>query len=224
MGLCFSDSAGEPYQSAGQKSPMAAAADAMNCVLLGSAGVGKTNFCLHRVENRFKREYTPSEGMDLYTLEAEPRPVRIFCNAGMARVTIGTAYFKSASCFVLMYDVCDIRSFRECQNQLNQVTTHGPPERPPVFMIGNKTDIYEDPAWKTEPQWDVDHFGECPENADLNPAHVMARVKTTERSRQVTTEQAQEFCDQNGIQFFEISVIKGIGVDEIYDKLFKLAT
>lgn len=223
MGLCSSDaSAGEPYQSPGQQSPMAAAADAMNCVLLGSAGVGKTNFCLHKAENRFSQEYTPSEGMDLYTLETDGRPVRIFCNAGMARVTIGTAYFKSASCFVLMYDVCDDRSFRECQNQLNQVTTHGPPKRPPVFMIGNKTDMYEDSAWQSQPQWEPAEIGECPENADLNPAHVMARTKTTDRSRQVTTEQGQDFCDQNGIEFFEMSVAKKIGIDEVYAKLFEL--
>merc|ERR1712100_1002261 len=134
----------------------------------------------------------------------------------------GTAYFKSASCFVLMYDVCDTRSFKECKNQLNQVTRHGPAKRPPMFMIGNKIDEYDDPAWASVTDWEPSELGGSPENASLDPTHVMARTKNTDRSRQVTTAEGQDFCDEVGIQFFEISIAKGTGVDEFFDSLCKV--
>merc|ERR1712032_1231371 len=92
------------------------------------------------------------------------RQMRIFCHSGMGRMTVGTAYFKSASYFIFMYDVCDLRSFKECQNLLNHVVRHGPSERPPIFMIANKIDEYADPAWASQTQWEPPGLAASPEN------------------------------------------------------------
>jgi len=215
MGLCASTTAMESSPGASN------GPDVVNCVLLGSAGVGKTNLCECKINNsEFNREYAPSEGMDLYPLGSEDRQMRIFCHSGMGRMTVGTAYFKSASYFIFMYDVCDLRSFKECQNLLNHVVRHGPSERPPIYMIANKIDEYADPAWASQKQWEPP--GLAPENGDMEPTNVMNRTKTTERSRQVTTEQGQVFCDEHDIEYFEMSVEKGTGVDDFFDKLYKI--
>lgn len=217
MGLCTS----QPAPTT-EEVPTGDDRSTLNCVLVGSAGVGKTCVCEQKInKNDFTREYSPSKGMDIYSMAADHREVRIFVSAGTQRVTIGTAYFKSASCFILMYDVCDQKSFRECKNQLNLVTRHGPATRPPIFMIGNKIDEYADPVWQSQAEWKPPGLDEGPENVDLGAMEAMERTKPTGRSRQVNLTDAQDFCDEHGIQLLEMSAATGEGVDQFFDTLIK---
>eukprot|EP00389_Voromonas_pontica_P007704 GDKH01011617.1.p1 GENE.GDKH01011617.1~~GDKH01011617.1.p1 ORF type:complete len:218 (+),score=26.91 GDKH01011617.1:88-741(+) len=136
-------------------------------LLLGEAQVGKTCLLIRWVEKRFQPNYILTLGVDFkvkYLTANDDKNTKVklqlWDTAGQERFkTLTPAYYRSAHCVALVYDISDRDSFEKIRGWIQQVDDLGSSDLQKV-LVGNKIDLEDKRVVATEEgQKLADEFG-----------------------------------------------------------------
>ncbi|CAN6663721.1 ras-related protein Sec4p [Trichomonascus vanleenenianus] len=116
-------------------------------LLIGDSGVGKSCLLLRFCEDQFTPSFITTIGIDfkIRTIDLDGKRVKlqVWDTAGQERFkTITTAYYRSAMGILLVYDVCDRKSFNNIRTWYENVKEHAN-EDVVLILVGNKCDMGE---------------------------------------------------------------------------------
>lgn len=114
-------------------------------LLIGDSGVGKSCLLLRFCEDEFTPSFITTIGIDfkIRTIDLDGKRVKlqVWDTAGQERFrTITTAYYRSAMGILLVYDVCDEKSFNNIRSWYANVQQHAS-ENVVLILVGNKSDM-----------------------------------------------------------------------------------
>lgn len=117
-------------------------------LLIGNSSVGKSSLLLRFSDNTFQESFYPTIGVDfkIRTFEHEGSVVKLqmWDTAGQEKFkTITSAYYKGAQGIILVFDLCDKKSFQDIQNWIGEVERYSNRETVKV-LVGNKCDLVGD--------------------------------------------------------------------------------
>ncbi len=177
-------------------------------MMVGDQSVGKTHIFHQFVSGKIPHSVQATIGMDFYTKNI--RAVRtgdlvklnIFDTAGEEKFHAVTAcHYRKAKGAVIVYDVTNRESFENLDRWLNDVKELADSDCV-IMVLGNKCDIDQQVAERTEEQVASDRG-----------------ALSSERQRQVSTEEGIEFAKQHEVSFFEVSAIDNTNIKEAFDIL-----
>ena len=123
-------------------------------IIIGDAGVGKSNILLRYVYNTFKPEYQLTIGVEFgeKTINAKNKifKIQIWDTAGSEQFrSITRTYYKNTVCAVVVYDITSRESFDNVINWIEDCKLNSPKS---VFitLVGNKCDLEEERQVSTE--------------------------------------------------------------------------
>ncbi|XP_037539457.1 ras-related protein Rab-8B [Nematolebias whitei] len=114
-------------------------------LLIGDSGVGKTCLLFRFSEDSFNTTFISTIGIDfkIRTIELEGKRVKlqIWDTAGQERFrTITTAYYRGAMGIMLVYDICNEKSFDNIKNWIRNIEEHASSDIEKM-ILGNKCDM-----------------------------------------------------------------------------------
>jgi small GTP-binding protein len=114
-------------------------------IIIGSSGVGKTAILKRLVEDTFSAESQSTIGVEfdstVVQVDGQEVKLQIWDTAGQERFrSIAKAYFRNAVGVLLLFDICDRKTFDETNMWLNDVHSLCDPTAV-VVLIGNKADM-----------------------------------------------------------------------------------
>ena len=121
----------------------------LKIILLGDAGVGKTNFIHKYVSGKFSERYATTLGIDckskICTLPNSKKKVKVnlWDTAGQERyMSINKLFFQRVQGIILMYDITSRSSYEQLSKwvQIIKKETY----KTPVILVGNKLDQEDD--------------------------------------------------------------------------------
>lgn len=117
-------------------------------VVIGNSSVGKSSLILRFSDNTFQESFYPTIGVDfkIKTFEHEGSVVKLqmWDTAGQEKFkTITSAYYKGTQGIILVFDLCDKKSFQDIQNWIREVERYNNRETVKV-LVGNKCDLVGD--------------------------------------------------------------------------------
>ena len=116
-------------------------------VLLGDSGVGKTSLLSRYMDEGFipNRPCTLNVDFKIKSINIDPfsiAKITIWDTCGQERYrSITGKYFKGAHGILLMYDVCDKRSFADLDIWLEEIKKNTIKEDISIVLVGNKIDL-----------------------------------------------------------------------------------
>ena len=123
-------------------------------IIIGDAGVGKSNILLRYVYNTFKKEYQLTIGVEFgeKIIKAKNKifKVQIWDTAGSEQFrSITRTYYKNTVCAIVVYDISNRDSFDNVINWIEDCKLNSPKS---VFitLVGNKCDLEEERQVSTE--------------------------------------------------------------------------
>lgn len=116
-------------------------------IIVGDSGVGKSNILLQFVHNKFKTDHEVTIGVEFGAKNVQVKEktykVQIWDTAGQEQFrSITRAYYKSAACAFLVYDVTNRESFLNVQSWADECKSQCPSSAV-LYLIGNKVDLSE---------------------------------------------------------------------------------
>jgi small GTP-binding protein len=116
-------------------------------ILIGSSGVGKTAILKRLVEDTFSSDSQSTIGVEfdstLIEVDGQQVKLQIWDTGGQERFrSIAKAYFRNAVGVLLVFDICERKTFDEVNAWLNDVHSLCDPTAV-VILIGNKADLHE---------------------------------------------------------------------------------
>lgn len=123
-------------------------------LLLTIIGVGKSCLLLRFCEDQFTPSFITTIGIDfkIRTIDLDNKRVKlqVWDTAGQERFkTITTAYYRGAMGILLVYDVCDQKSFDDIHSWYSNVQQHAS-ENVVLILVGNKSDMNDKRVISTE--------------------------------------------------------------------------
>ena len=120
----------------------------LNIIIIGDAGVGKTNLLSQYINKIFNEDTRPTIGADysikVHQLQKKKINVRFWDTAGQEKYrAISKKFYKDAHGVILVYDVTNKDSFDYLQNWKKEIEENCK-ENVVVMLIGNKLDLVED--------------------------------------------------------------------------------
>lgn len=117
-------------------------------------GVGKSCLLLRFCEDQFTPSFITTIGIDfkIRTIDLDGKRVKlqVWDTAGQERFkTITTAYYRGAMGILLVYDVCDEKSFNNIRSWYANVQQHAS-ENVVLILVGNKSDMTDKRVISTE--------------------------------------------------------------------------
>uniref|UniRef100_A0A3P9KAJ0 small monomeric GTPase n=1 Tax=Oryzias latipes TaxID=8090 RepID=A0A3P9KAJ0_ORYLA len=114
-------------------------------LLIGDSGVGKTCLLFRFSEDSFNTTFISTIGIDfkIRTIELDGKRVKlqIWDTAGQERFrTITTAYYRGAMGIMLVYDICNVKSFDSIKNWIRNIEEHASSDVEKM-ILGNKCDM-----------------------------------------------------------------------------------
>ncbi|CAJ1056673.1 ras-related protein Rab-8B-like [Xyrichtys novacula] len=114
-------------------------------LLIGDSGVGKTCLLFRFSEDSFNTTFISTIGIDfkIRTIELDGKRVKlqIWDTAGQERFrTITTAYYRGAMGILLVYDICNEKSFENIKNWIRNIEEHASSDVEKM-ILGNKCDM-----------------------------------------------------------------------------------
>ncbi|XP_068169643.1 ras-related protein Rab-8B-like [Antennarius striatus] len=114
-------------------------------LLIGDSGVGKTCLLFRFSEDSFNTTFISTIGIDfkIRTIELDGKRVKlqIWDTAGQERFrTITTAYYRGAMGIMLVYDICNEKSFENIKNWIRNIEEHASSDVEKI-ILGNKCDM-----------------------------------------------------------------------------------
>jgi small GTP-binding protein len=122
-----------------------AAACSFKFIIIGSSGVGKTALLKRLVDDRYLTEATSTIGVEFDStyveVDGQSVKLQIWDTAGQERFrSIAKAYFRNAVGVVLVFDICEPKTFEEVDMWLREVRSLCDPTAA-VMLVGNKSDL-----------------------------------------------------------------------------------
>lgn len=164
-------------------------------VLAGSSGVGKTSIINRAFERSFSNDVKPTVGSGfrkgVFRIKNKRITMEVWDTAGQEQFnSMAPLFFTNAAAAILVYDITDHRSFDVLGNTYIQMVHDRALPNCVVGIVGNKVDLVQ---------------------TDKNSSG-------TFKQREVTYEEAENFCDQVNAGFhLEVSALTGVGVDSIFE-------
>lgn len=129
----------------------------IKCVLLGESGTGKSSLIERFINNTFRKD-TPSTLIGSFSskvvyYEKENIKIRydIWDTAGQEKYrSINKIFYQDAQVTLLVYDITQKETYDAIKNYWFQEVKDNAPEDVIVFIVGNKSDIYEKEAVNEE--------------------------------------------------------------------------
>ena len=114
-------------------------------IIIGDAGVGKTNLVHRFVKGEFKSEYHLTLGMDFssYNLEIDGKlfTLQLWDTAGSEKFrSIAKGYYINSVCAIVVYDITDEQSFKSISNWINDCENYANKNIIKI-LVGNKSDL-----------------------------------------------------------------------------------
>uniref|UniRef100_A0A1A8K6D4 Ras-related protein SEC4 n=5 Tax=Nothobranchius TaxID=28779 RepID=A0A1A8K6D4_NOTKU len=132
-------------QSRRRKMPPRPADFKLQIIIIGSRGVGKTSLMERYTDDTFCEACKSTVGVDfkIKTVELREKKIRlqIWDTAGQERFrTITTAYYRGAMGIMLVYDICNEKSFDNIKNWIRNIEEHASSDVEKM-ILGNKCDM-----------------------------------------------------------------------------------
>jgi small GTP-binding protein len=114
-------------------------------ILIGDGSVGKTSLIRRYMEGRFKRDYLPTIGSQIYTKrivgEDETAVTLVVWDISgqPAFSAIRPEYYKGAAAILLVYDLTRPETFHHLDSWLNETKKYLPNAQ--IILIANKSDL-----------------------------------------------------------------------------------
>lgn len=113
-------------------------------LLVGESNVGKSSLLLRFADNTFSKSYISTIGVDFkirtVQLDGKTFKLQIWDTAGQERFrTITSSYYRGAHGVMLVFDVCDKRTFERIDEWYKEIERYANPNAVKL-LIGNKTD------------------------------------------------------------------------------------
>ena len=172
-------------------------------VLVGDAGVGKTQIMEQYGKKNFNTEYENTIGVDFIekNLSAQEKGIKlkIWYTAGQEKYkSLIPTYLREAHAIVFVYDITKQESFDNIQNWLNFVQQGSNKKN----NIENGNDIINE------------------ENEKKTPLYFLVGNKTDlEEKRAVSYEEGKNFAEEKEMQFFEVSAKEGKKIDDLFEDI-----
>ena len=133
-------------------------------IVIGCSGTGKTSILRRLVDGKFVKDSQSTVGIEYFThittIQGRTVKMMIWDTAGQERFyTIAKAYFRSALGIILVFDICDRKSFDQLPRWLRDARMEADPHCS-VMLVGNKTDLA---AERTVSQEEAQKFAETQE-------------------------------------------------------------
>ena len=123
----------------------------ISLILIGDTHVGKTNFLTRYITNKFHDVFISTVGIEReikgVKIDNKLYKLTIWDTAGQERFkSLPVKYYKNVDGVLLLYDVCDEKSFEDVNSWLSDVkqnsnrTKEGGEPDISLFLIGNKID------------------------------------------------------------------------------------
>lgn len=178
-------------------------------IITGDAAVGKSSLLVRLTDQRFLANPDPTLGVEfgskLITIPEENKVVKLQCwdTAGTESFrSITRSYYRGAAGCLLVYDVTSRQSFVNARSWLQDVREHADPHLT-CILVGNKVDLCADDE-SADPSQD--------------PPPAGAPAKPGKRKREVPTEEAQIWAQEEGLLFVETSAKSGLNVERAFEQ------
>ena len=117
----------------------------LNIIIIGSAGVGKSALMNRFVDDQYLENYNPTIGVDfkIKSIDANQKKVKmqLWDTAGTEKFkNITNAYYKGTHGVVVVFDLCDLSSFKDVDYWLGEANKYAPVDALKI-LIGNKSDL-----------------------------------------------------------------------------------
>lgn len=114
-------------------------------LLIGNSSVGKSSLLMRFADDTFHEAFLPTIGVDfkIRTILNEGSLVKLqmWDTAGQEKFrNITTAYYKGSQGVLLVYDICDRKSFDDAKSWLNEIEKYANPNIVKI-LVGNKADM-----------------------------------------------------------------------------------
>lgn len=114
-------------------------------LLIGNSSVGKSCILMRFCSDEFTPSFIATIGIDFkirtVDLDGKRAKFQVWDTAGQERFkTITTAYYRSAMGFLLVYDVCDEKSFNDIREWRQNIQDHAR-DNVQIILVGNKKDL-----------------------------------------------------------------------------------
>lgn len=120
----------------------------LKIIVLGDSGVGKTSLMSRYVQKKFSPHFKATIGADFLhkdvTLDDRLTTLQIWDTAGQERfMSLGVAFYRGSDACVLVYDICDQKSFENLNNWKKEFVDYagGSSDQLPFVLLGNKGDL-----------------------------------------------------------------------------------
>ena len=123
-------------------------------IIIGDAGVGKSNLLLRYVYSTFKSDYQLTIGVEFgeKTLQVKNKvfKIQIWDTAGHEQFrSITRTYYKNSACAVVVYDISRRETFEHIVNWIEDCKLNSP-KSIFIILVGNKSDLEEERQVTTE--------------------------------------------------------------------------
>ncbi|KAL2271833.1 hypothetical protein VTJ83DRAFT_1204 [Remersonia thermophila] len=181
-------------------------------VLLGEAAVGKSSLVLRFVSNDFQENKEPTIGAAFLTqkcnLPTRTIKFEIWDTAGQERfASLAPMYYRNAQAALVVYDLTKPTSLIKAKHWVAELQRQASPGIV-IALVGNKLDLTNDGA----AGGGAAGAGAC----DDDDAAAAAGEDAAGDARKITTEEAKEYADEEGLLFFETSAKTGYNVTEVF--------
>ena len=127
--------------------------DGLKCIIIGDSGVGKSSITKRLVENSFSETTQSTVGVEYdftnITVNGKSENLYIWDTAGQEKFrSIARAYYRNASCALLVFDMTNKETFNNINTWLSDVNSLC--ENVSIILVGNKSDLASDRAVSTE--------------------------------------------------------------------------
>lgn len=130
--------------------------DLVKVVLLGAPAVGKTSIIQQFVWNEFSDEYVPTDRKhtyypsviindQMYEMKISDIPVIPYFPVNSYYEWTDFRFYglRSATAYVLVFDLCNVDSFQYIRNLRDQMTESRDMRHVPLLVVGNKQDLLQ---------------------------------------------------------------------------------
>lgn len=179
-------------------------------ILIGDSSVGKSSLLVRLTDDRFLTDPDPTIGVEfgshLIRLDnGETVKVQVWDTAGSESFrSITRSYYRGAAGALLVYDVTHRASFLNVKGWLDDVRSHAE-EKVSVVLVGNMYDLVQDDESTPTSEADEEESRR-------------RRRRSKGKKREVSTEEARKFAEQEGLLFLEASAKTGYNVVEAFTR------
>ena len=117
-------------------------------IIIGDAGVGKSNLLLRYVYSTFKSDYKLTIGVEfgekIIEIKDKLFKIQIWDTAGHEQFrSITRTYYKNSACAIVVYDISRRETFENVISWIEDCKLNSP-KSVFIFLVGNKCDLEEE--------------------------------------------------------------------------------